>query len=336
MNYARQGALYFFLLLIPVIGVSTILFVNPSHDQAAAANSLPSTTIFCASTTNGFLLRWDQVTSPIAGYEIQYASNKNFKEKNTVLVTKSTQTSKLVKNLDTDTKYYVRLRTFQATNGTTVYSPYSNTVSLETPGKHAFLYKEGFYTDHISDSIQKRMTGKSYQKNQNIQLSDLRYVRVQHYGYDGKIKSGELVVNKKIAKKVVKLFYELYQEEYPIQRMKLIDSYDADDVTSMEANNTSAFNYRTVSGTSKLSNHAYGMAIDINPRINPYVKGNVVLPENGAAYKQRNVAKCKGKYKSNMIHKGDTAYQILTKYGFEWGGSWHSCQDYQHFEYTKN
>lgn len=336
MKVKKQSAFQLLLLLIPIIGISTILLSNSSKEQTNAATLLPATTISCAGTKNGFLIRWEKKTTPVSGYEIEYADNKQFKNKNTVLVSKNTQTSKLVKNLDADTTYYVRLRTCQTTDGTTIYSPYSNTVSLETPGKNAYLYKEGFYTDRISDSVKKRINGKSYKKNPNIQLSDLRYVSVQHYGYDGKIKSGELVVNKKIAKKVVKIFYELYQEEYPIQQMKLIDCYDADDVKSMEANNTSAFNYRTVSGTTKLSNHAYGMAIDINPRINPYVKGNVVLPENGAAYKQRDVTKCKGKYKSNMIHKGDTAYQIFTKYGFEWGGSWHSSQDYQHFEYPKN
>ena len=101
--------------------------------------------------------------------------------------------------------------------------------------------------------------------------------------------------------------------------MRLIDDYGANDEKSMAANNTSAFNYRVISGTTKLSNHSYGMAIDINPRINPWVKGNKVSPANGKVYKQKN----------------DTAYKIFKKYGFSWGGEWRSSKDYQHFEVNK-
>lgn len=196
-----------------------------------------------------------------------------------------------------------------------------------------YTYKKGFSCQTIPSSVKKRMMGKSYKKNKNISLSDLRYVKVMHYGYDGKIKQGEMVVNKKIAKKTVKIFYELYQRKYPIQKMKLIDNYGANDNKSMRANNTSAFNYRKISGSSNLSRHARGMAIDINPRINPWVKGKEVSPSNGKVYRQRNVKKCKGKYRKNMIHKNDAVYKVFKKYGFTWGGEWKSYKDYQHFEH---
>ena len=123
-----------------------------------------------------------------------------------------------------------------------------------------YTYKKGFTYEKISPNIEKRITGKSYRKNKNIKLSDLRYVQVLHYGFDGKVKEGELIVNKKIAKKTVKVFYALYQKKYRIERMRLIDDYGANDEKSMAANNTSAFNYRVISGTTKLSNHSYGMA----------------------------------------------------------------------------
>lgn len=198
-----------------------------------------------------------------------------------------------------------------------------------------YTYKKGFTYEKISPNIEKRIMGKSYRKNKNVKLSDLRYVQVLHYGFDGKVKEGELIVNKKIAKKTVKVFYALYQKKYRIERMRLIDDYGANDEKSMAANNTSAFNYRVISGTTKLSNHSYGMAIDINPRINPWVKGNKVSPANGKVYKQRKTSKCKGKYKRYMIHKNDTAYKIFKKYGFSWGGEWRNSKDYQHFEVNK-
>ena len=109
--------------------------------------------------------------------------------------------------------------------------------------------------------------------------------------------------------------------------MELIDNYDGDDIKSMESNNTSSFNYRVVAGSKKLSRHAYGMAIDINPLYNPYIKGTYVSPESGKPYVNRTK---KFKYK---LCSGDIVYKILhDKYGFTWGGAWRSCKDYQHYE----
>lgn len=207
-------------------------------------------------------------------------------------------------------------------------------VKIKVVPAKAVIYKTGFYYYGITTALKEKMNGKSYKKNNKILYSDLRYISIKHYGYDGKLKTGELVVNKKIAKDIVEIFYELYQKKYPIQKMKLIDNYNADDTKSMEANNTSAFNYRTVSNGTTLSKHAYGLAIDINPRINPYVtnEGKNVSPSNGSAYAERNVSKCSGKYKKNMIHKNDVIYKIFRKHGFSWGGDWVYSKDYQHFE----
>lgn len=210
-------------------------------------------------------------------------------------------------------------------------------VKIKVIPKSAFIYKNGFYCQKISSELKEKMEGKSYKKNPDISYRDLRYISLRHYGYDGKVKNGELVVNKKIAKDMLKIFYELFQEKYQIQSMKLVDDYGADDNKSMEANNTSAFNYRKIAGTNILSNHAYGMAIDINPRINPYVIGeSYVSPSNGKEYGERDVAKCKGRYKENMIHKNDVIYKLFKKYGFSWGGEWEDVKDYQHFEKLPN
>ena len=119
--------------------------------------------------------------------------------------------------------------------------------------------------------IFERINGCSYQENDNIPLEELRYVQVLYYGFDGETHMGELIVNREIAEDVLEIFQELYEAQYPIERMELVDNYGGDDEASMAANNTSAFNYRTISGTSRLSNHSYGKAIDLNPFYNPYV-----------------------------------------------------------------
>lgn len=197
----------------------------------------------------------------------------------------------------------------------------------------AMVYKDGFTYQKLPSRIKKKINGVSFHKNSSITYGDLRYVKVKYYNFNGKIKTGELIVNKKIAKKAVKIFYELFQIKYPIQRIRLVDEYQADDEKSMADNNTSSFNFRTIAGTNRLSKHALGLAIDINPRINPYINSKGVLtPENGKIYKVRDMKKCKGKYAKYMIHKNSQITKIFKKYGFSWGGDWKYSKDYQHFE----
>lgn len=190
-----------------------------------------------------------------------------------------------------------------------------------------------FYAEPISDEIFARMYGKSYKEYSTITREELRYVRVLHIGFDGKTYIGELVVNEKIAEDTVEIFRELYKIAYPIEKIRLIDDYDADDGTSMADNNASAFNFRYISYTTDLSNHAKGLAIDINPLYNPYVKmvdgWLSIEPANGADYVNR-----EQDFPYKIDHE-DPCYQIFTAHGFSWGGDWENRKDYQHFEYVE-
>ena len=194
---------------------------------------------------------------------------------------------------------------------------------------------EGFTAQTIPDSIWQHMQGRSYQPNPHIQRADLRYLRVLHYDYDGRTHQGELVCNKRIASKLLTIFRELYEAHYPIQRITLPDNYNADDERQMRANNTSCFCYRAVSDTKHLSKHAYGLAIDINPLYNPYVRyrkkdgHRIVEPATGVPYVDR---KKDFRYK---ITTEDLCYKLFIFHGFTWGGAWRSMKDYQHFEYRQ-
>ena len=148
-----------------------------------------------------------------------------------------------------------------------------------------------FYSTKITDSVWKRIYKKSYKKDCIIPKKDLRYIRILYYGFDKKTHIGELIVNKKIEKDTISIFKELYNAKYPIERVELIDNYNAEDEASMTANNTSCFNYRTIKGKKTLSNHSKGLAIDINPLYNPCVRTRngvtVVEPSAGTAYANR-------------------------------------------------
>ena len=201
-------------------------------------------------------------------------------------------------------------------------------VFLGWMGMSAFA--QDFYQQEITDDIFARIEGKSFKANCRMPREDLRYLRVLHYNLDREVQQGELICHKDIADDLLTIFQELYKAAYPIERMVLIDEFDADDEASMRANNTSAFNFRRASGMQRLSSHSTGKAIDINPLYNPLVKERggrtLFYPSNAGAYIDRT------KYFPYKIEKGDLCYRLFKKYGFSWGGDWRSSKDYQHFE----
>lgn len=187
-----------------------------------------------------------------------------------------------------------------------------------------------FCAEPISDAVFARMQGKSYKAECTIPRSELRYIKALHITYDGVIKRGEMVVNRAISDDIVAILRALFEAGYPIERMVLVDDYNADDEASMAANNSSAFNYRTTPGGTRLSAHSRGMAVDINPLYNPYVKISgekvVVAPKAAAAYIERS-----GPF-PYKIDRHDICCRLFLTHGFEWGGDYKTIKDYQHFE----
>ena len=159
-------------------------------------------------------------------------------------------------------------------------------------------------------------------------LEQLRYLTIRYWGYDAQAHEGEMVVNEDAVVAVLAAFERLYRSRFPIQQVRLIDDFAGNDDASMEANNTSAFNCRLVAGTSHWSQHAYGRAVDLNPLTNPYVDGDRVSPDAGRVYLDRNPAA------PGMIVADGLAVQAFRAVGWEWGGSWSSAQDFQHFSAT--
>ncbi len=188
-----------------------------------------------------------------------------------------------------------------------------------------------FKSEAISDAIFQRMSGRSFPAHCTIARSQLRYLRVLHRNAEGQTLTGEMVCNKIIADRLITIFRQLYDASYPIERMVLIDNYDADDERSMADNNSSCFCFRTVAGTQHLSKHARGLAVDINTLYNPYVRfkrngATTVSPVAGRRWANREL---NSPYK---IEKDDMCYRLFLENGFIWGGNWRTMKDYQHFE----
>ena len=183
-----------------------------------------------------------------------------------------------------------------------------------------------FASQPIPEEVRARMQGKSMKDNNNIGYDALRYLTLYHYDFDGRIQQGEMVCNKAIAHDLLCIFKTLFMEAYPINSIRLVDDFDASDETSMRANNTSCFNYRTIAGSWRLSQHAFGMAVDINPLQNPCVRGSRIRPSTATDYVDRS------KDFPHKIDDNDLCKKTFESYGFRWGGRWRSVKDYQHFE----
>lgn len=200
--------------------------------------------------------------------------------------------------------------------------------------KQRITYVDGFYYEPLSDNLRRYITGVSYPVSGSdaaVAYDDLRYLHIMHYDFDGNPAEGELICNESIASDLAEIFYSLYLNEYQLERVLLIDEYDGDDTASMEANNTSCFNYRTVDDMDRLSKHAYGLAVDINPFYNPYVTyekdgSERISPAASIDYADRSSS---FPYK---IDENDLCYKLFTEHGFIWGGNWNNSKDYQHFQ----
>lgn len=195
-----------------------------------------------------------------------------------------------------------------------------------------------FTATEINDAILERIHGKSYRENPDISVSQLRYLKVLHYNFHQEVQVGEIIVNEAIADDCLEIFQTLFENKYEIKSMYLIDNYwtgdgSSTDEASMNDDNSSGFCYRTIANTTKLSNHALGYAIDINPYENPYITYKngkpVYYQENGESYADRSVIQ------DHMIDHNDLCYKLFLQKGFTWGGDWKNSKDYQHFEWSK-
>jgi hypothetical protein len=178
----------------------------------------------------------------------------------------------------------------------------------------------------LSEAQQARMTGVSWRPGCPVPLRDLRMLTVSHWGFDGRVRRGRLVVTEAAARPLLSVFRRLYAARFPMRRMVPVDAFGGSDFRSIEADNTSAFNCRKATGSSRWSEHAYGRAIDVNPIENPYVEGGRVYHEASRSYVDRS------RERPGMALEGGVLVRAFRAIGWGWGGQWAgSVRDYQHF-----
>jgi hypothetical protein len=178
----------------------------------------------------------------------------------------------------------------------------------------------------LTQAQRHRLYGSSWRPGCPVSLDDLRHVRLSHYDFAGRRRTGELVVNADAVAELRGAFGDLYAHRFPIRRMRLVDDYGASDYNSIEADNTSAFNCRRATGATRWSQHAYGRAVDVNPIENPYIYANGTTTHAGSRpYLDRS------NHRKGMSYAGGVLVKAFTKSGWGWGGTWPRPTDYQHF-----
>ncbi|MFM8432270.1 MAG: M15 family metallopeptidase [Bacteroidota bacterium] len=151
----------------------------------------------------------------------------------------------------------------------------------------------------------------------------LTLLEVAHIGYDGKKHRGQLVCHRKVAGDLAIVFNRLLRDSFPIEKVIPVSQYGWDDEKSMSDNNTSCFNYRRIPTTGYVSQHAFGYAVDINPRFNPQFieRDTVPHPANGIY----------DTLQPGTIKPHSSIIEYFREIGWKWGGNWPSMKDYQHF-----
>ena len=178
----------------------------------------------------------------------------------------------------------------------------------------------------IPPAMRAQMTGVSWHPGCPVGLSDLRLITVTHRGFDGRDHTGRLIANRDAAAALVAVFRRLYAGRFPIRRVEPVDRYGGDDFRSIEADNTSSFNCRNATGSTRWSNHAYGRAIDVNPIENPYVSGGTTSHPASRVYLDR------ARHLRGTAYEGGALVEAFRSVGWGWGGTWSgSVRDYQHF-----
>jgi len=180
--------------------------------------------------------------------------------------------------------------------------------------------------DPISPALSRQMTGVSWHRGCPVGLADLRAITATYHGFDGRDRTGTLIVNRDVASRMLGVLRRLYADGFPFRRMVPVDAYGGSDFRSIESDNTSAFNCRYVDGTTRWSEHAYGRAIDVNPIENPYVTSSGTTSHAASrAYVLRTP------FRPGMAADGHALVRAFDAAGFGWGGRWSGAKDYQHF-----
>ncbi len=274
---------------------------STSSSTTSTSSSTTSTTAAPTSSSTSTTRELEETTTPVTTAQLEAESSTT---------TSSNTTSSAVGESSS------------TTSSSTIAQPPPETVANDQRFSAEVFEVTGLLADRFVHS---------WREGCPVGLDELVLVSLNHWNFDGQVVVGELVIHEDHAGDIIDVFSRLFDGEFPIERMEIVDNFQGSDDLSMAANNTSGFNCREVAGRpGRWSNHAFGTAIDINPLQNPLVSDTVILPPEGADYVDRSVRVQGG------IYPGDLVTQAFAEIGWGWGGDWNSLKDWQHFSASGN
>jgi hypothetical protein len=185
----------------------------------------------------------------------------------------------------------------------------------------------------IGPKLRNVLVGRNWKPGCPVAIEDLRVVRVSYWNFRGDVRTGPLVLHERVAKDVLWVFRQLFEARFRIQKIQLAAKdrplTPKDYWNTSRRSVTASFNCRPATGSTSLSQHSYGWAIDINPLQNPYVRNDgTTLRHIAQPFRDRSL------HLKGMIHEGDIVVRSFAAIGWEWGGHWHTLKDYMHFSLT--
>jgi hypothetical protein len=184
---------------------------------------------------------------------------------------------------------------------------------------------EGFATRVTAPAPRAVIARSTWRPRCPVDAGELAWLRLTFWGFDDRRHTGELLVHQDVARDLVSVFARLYAVRFPMEELSIVTQRELDAPPTGDGNSTTAFVCRPTTGGTTYSQHAYGLAVDVNSFQNPYVSGDLVLPELASAYLHR------ARKRPGMIGANGPVVRAFASIGWEWGGSWRSLKDYQHF-----
>jgi hypothetical protein len=180
----------------------------------------------------------------------------------------------------------------------------------------------------ISPVAPNVLARSSWQPICPVRPEQLRYLTMSFRGFDGRAHTGEMLVNADVAQTVVDIFSRLYAAGFPIEEMRIRSTAELNRPPTGDGNNTEGFLCRQTRNQRQWPASGYGLAIDVNPFNNPYVRGDLVVPELASAYLNRDWVR------PGMIIDGGPVVSAFESGGWSWGGRWSDPVDFMHFTAT--
>lgn len=187
---------------------------------------------------------------------------------------------------------------------------------------------DGRYASTVAPIPADVLARSTWQPACPVAATDLRYLTMSFWGFDNRPHTGEMIVNARYADAITRAFGHIYDAKFPLEEMRVASQADLSAPPTGDGNNTTAFVCRPATGQKRWSAHAYGLAVDVNPFCNPYIRGDLVLPELATSYVDR------ANVRPGMIEPGDVVVRSLLSIGWSWGAEWTAPKDIQHFSAT--